>query len=91
MGEASLLSPLVAANRFEAQGSLGVWRIDLPVHRRTLIAVDELAEAEQRLAQALGDLEAEVRERDVERSLAALDDLRRRADELEQTLLRVQR
>lgn len=53
--------------------------------------MDELAEAERRLARALADVEAEVREADVERSLARLDELRRRADELEETLLRVRR
>lgn len=63
----------------------------MPIHRQTLIAFDELAETEAQLADTLSGLEAEVRERDLERSLARLDELRRRADELEQTLLGVRR
>lgn len=63
----------------------------VPIHRQTLIAVDELAEAEAKLADALEGLEADVRERDLERSLERLEELRRRADELEQALLRVRR
>lgn len=63
----------------------------MPIHRRTLIDYDELEQAEAKLADALEDLEVEVRERDLERSLERLEELRRRADELEETLLRVQR
>lgn len=63
----------------------------MPIHRQTLIAFDELEEAETKLADALSGLELELRERDLERSLERLEELRRRADELEQTLLRVRR
>lgn len=63
----------------------------MPVHRETLIAHENIRETEERLADVVGDLREEILERDLERALARIEELRRYADELEQTLLRVGR
>lgn len=63
----------------------------MPVHRETLIAYDELETAKARVADAVDRLRDDVLERDVEKTLARIDELRERADELEATVLRVRR
>lgn len=63
----------------------------MPVHRETLIDHRELEEARELLNGAVDDLEARILERDVERVLERIDEVRRRADELEETVLRVRR
>lgn len=62
----------------------------MPIHRQTLIVEDELEQAHAELSAALEDLRAEAREGDVEAALARLDELRRRADDLEQVLVGVE-
>lgn len=51
----------------------------------------ELEEARDLLYGAIDDLEARLLERDVERVLERIEEIRRRADQLEQTVLRVRR
>lgn len=63
----------------------------MPVHRETLIDHRELEEARELLNGAVDDLEARILERDVERVLDRIEEVRRRADQLEQTVLRVRR
>lgn len=63
----------------------------MPVHRQTLIAHHELEETERRLADAVEEIKVDILEQDVEATLARIEELRRRADELEQTLLQVRR
>lgn len=63
----------------------------MPVHRETLIAHHTLAEAEERLADTVEDLKVEILEKDLQAALEHLATLRKRADQLETTLLRVSR
>lgn len=63
----------------------------MPVHRQTLIDHRELKEARDLLNGAIDDLEARILERDVERVLERIEEVRQRADELEQTVLHVRR
>lgn len=63
----------------------------MPVHRETLIAYDELETANARVADAVERLRDDVLERDVEPTLAHIDELRERADELESVILRTRR
>lgn len=63
----------------------------MPVHRQTLIDHRELEEARDRLNGAIDDLKARVLERDIERVLERIEEVRQRADDLEQTVLRVRR
>lgn len=63
----------------------------MPVHRTTLIAQQDLEQAEALLASTIEDLRADVLERDLEDALSRIQQVRERAAELEETLLRVRR
>lgn len=63
----------------------------MPVHRTTLIAQSELEQAGSLLASTIEELRADVLEGDPEDALARIQEVRKRAAELEETLLGVGR